>query len=520
LEPVNPSDLRLSSIPQSRSSTGPHVRIRLGSKGGRGREKDEEKIAALLEASKLAKKSMQTLKESFEKESEKVSMRNHDLHKKLEEMARKERSASIELARAQERAYWEGRLSDEARIKSKDDAQKITEMRSNLESERIKAAVLDVELEDADKELSRRAKVSDGWKKIARKASSLVLAEKKAEELALAKLAAAREAAKLNAQESVQAQVQRRAEELQIARAEEMRRKAEVWATKEHEELKAAKAKTSQEEKAATEAVRKMDEMMAELKEAKAALAAARDEAKEARGREEAAVAQERADREALMEAARALGQAQARANVSQQAELAAQQAALDSAAALKSAMELQQKTAEAERVAEERAKVLDVLSDDRGDQIKKLKSDLRMARNESLSAREARNEAQTMARMAERESRRAERLRADAEERARAALADKEQALERAANSTTLAAAAFVQKREADLKFVFAAKAATEAKQSAEQFAAKLEAEEAELREAQALVSKQTIELDHSQRSLHDAEAQLNATLAAERDA
>ncbi len=36
-------------------------------------------------------------------------------------------------------------------------------------------------------------------------------------------------------------QVQRRAEELQIARAEEMRRKAEVWATKEHEELKAAK---------------------------------------------------------------------------------------------------------------------------------------------------------------------------------------------------------------------------------------------------------------------------------------
>jgi hypothetical protein len=62
LEPVNPSDLRLSSIPQSRSSTGPHVRIRLGSKGGRGREKDEEKIAALLEASKLAQKSMQTLK--------------------------------------------------------------------------------------------------------------------------------------------------------------------------------------------------------------------------------------------------------------------------------------------------------------------------------------------------------------------------------------------------------------------------------------------------------------------------
>lgn len=41
--------------------------------------------------------------------------------------------------------------------------------------------------------------------------------------------------------------------------------------------------------------------------------------------------------------------------------------------------MELQQKTAEAERVAEERAKVLDVLSDDRGDQIKKLKSDLRV---------------------------------------------------------------------------------------------------------------------------------------------
>jgi hypothetical protein len=103
-------------------------------------------------------------------------------------------------------AIFQLRLKYAGRIKSKDDAQKITEMRSNLESERIKAAVLDVELEDADKELSRRAKVSDGWKKIARKASSLVLAEKKAEELALAKLAAAREAAKLNAQESVQAQ--------------------------------------------------------------------------------------------------------------------------------------------------------------------------------------------------------------------------------------------------------------------------------------------------------------------------
>lgn len=78
-------------------------------------------------------------------------------------------------------------------------------------------------------------------------------------------------------------------------------------------------AKADREEKVATEAVRKMDTMMAELHEAKAALVAAREEAKEARGREEAAVAQERLDREALMEAARALGQAEARANVSQQ---------------------------------------------------------------------------------------------------------------------------------------------------------------------------------------------------------
>lgn len=78
-------------------------------------------------------------------------------------------------------------------------------MQSHLESERIKTAVLDVRLEDADRELDRRAKVSKGWKKIARKASALVLAEKRAEELALAKLAAAQEAARLSAQETQRA---------------------------------------------------------------------------------------------------------------------------------------------------------------------------------------------------------------------------------------------------------------------------------------------------------------------------
>ena len=76
--------------------------------------------------------------------------------------------------------------------------------------------------------------------------------------------------------------------------------------------------------------------------------------------------------------------------------------------------------------------------------------------------------------REAARASRSAERLRSEAEERARTALRDKERALERAANSTTAAAAAYVQKREAELKFVFASRAATEAKQSAEEFAAK----------------------------------------------
>ena len=78
-------------------------------------------------------------------------------------------------------------------------------------------------------------------------------------------------------------------------------------------------AKAAREETRATEAVRKMDKMMAELHEAQAALIAAREEAKEARGREAVAAEQERTDRLALMEAARALGQAEARANVSQQ---------------------------------------------------------------------------------------------------------------------------------------------------------------------------------------------------------
>lgn len=53
-------------------------------------------------------------------------------------------------------------------------------------------------------------------------------------------------------------------------------------------------------------------------------------------------------------------------------------------------------------------------------------------------------------------------------------ALRDKDRALERAANSTSMAATAYVQKRDAEMKFVFAAKAATEAKQSAQAFAAK----------------------------------------------
>ena len=60
------------------------------------------------------------------------------------------------------------------------------------------------------------------------------------------------------------------------------------------------------------------------------------------------------------------------------QAQLSAQQAARDSAAALKSAVELERQTAEAERVAEERAKVLDVLSADRSDEIRHLKADLK----------------------------------------------------------------------------------------------------------------------------------------------
>ena len=142
LDPVDSLDIGLPKTSE-KDSAGPRIHIHLASKGDRGREKDEEKIAALLEASKLAKQSMEALKvksavpnyveyfilcryflkmqlrfqESFAKDSERVAMRNHDLHKKLEDMARKERRASIDLARAQERAYWEGRLSDEARCK-------------------------------------------------------------------------------------------------------------------------------------------------------------------------------------------------------------------------------------------------------------------------------------------------------------------------------------------------------------------------------------------------------------------
>ena len=62
LDPVDSLDIGLPSISKSDTNVGPHIRIHLASKGERGREKDEEKIAALLEASKLAKQSMQTLK--------------------------------------------------------------------------------------------------------------------------------------------------------------------------------------------------------------------------------------------------------------------------------------------------------------------------------------------------------------------------------------------------------------------------------------------------------------------------
>ena len=62
LDPVDSLDL---DLPRKVKAGGPHIHINLGSKAGRGREKDEEKIAALLEASKLAKQSMQTLKACF-----------------------------------------------------------------------------------------------------------------------------------------------------------------------------------------------------------------------------------------------------------------------------------------------------------------------------------------------------------------------------------------------------------------------------------------------------------------------
>jgi hypothetical protein len=59
LDPVN------TDAVAKKSKSGPHIRIKVGANGGRGRESEEEKIAALVEASKLAKQSMQNLKVQF-----------------------------------------------------------------------------------------------------------------------------------------------------------------------------------------------------------------------------------------------------------------------------------------------------------------------------------------------------------------------------------------------------------------------------------------------------------------------
>jgi hypothetical protein len=152
-------------------------------------------------------------------------------------------------------------------------------MQTNLENERVSAAVLNVRFDDEEKELQSRIKVSKGWKAIARKAAAAVMAEQKAKDDALAKLASETEAAKQGAEDSKKAEVraaapragrtppaprgaqaalaerdssaasqrgarcrqdEREAARARIAAAEAMRRKAEVWAAKEHEELKAA----------------------------------------------------------------------------------------------------------------------------------------------------------------------------------------------------------------------------------------------------------------------------------------
>ncbi len=105
---------------------------------------------------------------------------------------------------------WDLRVFDaasERRVKAHDDSQKITEMQTDLENERISAAVLNVRFDDEEKELQNRIKVSKGWKAIARKAAAVVMAEQKAKDDALAKLAAETEAAKQGAEDTKKAEV-------------------------------------------------------------------------------------------------------------------------------------------------------------------------------------------------------------------------------------------------------------------------------------------------------------------------
>ncbi len=84
-------------------------------------------------------------------------------------------------------------------------------MQTDLENEKISAAVLNVRFDDEEKELQARIKVSKGWKAIARKAAAVVMAEQKAKDDALAKLASETEAAKQGAEDSKKAEVSRSA---------------------------------------------------------------------------------------------------------------------------------------------------------------------------------------------------------------------------------------------------------------------------------------------------------------------
>ncbi len=92
-------------------------------------------------------------------------------------------------------------------MKAHDDSAKIAEMQTNLENERISAAVLNVRFDDEERELKSRIKVSKGWKAIARKAAAVVMEEQKAKDDALAKLASETEAAKQGAEDSKKAEV-------------------------------------------------------------------------------------------------------------------------------------------------------------------------------------------------------------------------------------------------------------------------------------------------------------------------